>query len=242
MTNQTIADGAIAFFSLHVPSADRARDFYGEVLGWRFGDPATGGRADQVVNLSLPASVWDGEPIPGVPNPGVHLMHRVADINAAVATVRGLSGMADDPFDSPFGLRARCTDDQGNGFSLIQERSAVGTSALNGEVPGDLAYVTVSPGDERRAASFYGELFGWRFRPGNVERGLQVDGAIPQAGFWGGGGRQNVMLMYRVDDVAAAVEKVRGLGGQATDPVQMPYGVTSDCVDNQGMTFYLGQL
>ena len=36
--------------------------------------------------------------------------------------------------------------------------------------------------------------------------------------------------------------KVRAFGGQATDPVQMPYGITSDCVDDQGMAFYLGEL
>jgi hypothetical protein len=38
------------------------------------------------------------------------------------------------------------------------------------------------------------------------------------------------------------VVKVRELGGQATDPERQPYGVTSDCVDNQGMTFYLGEM
>jgi len=33
-----------------------------------------------------------------------------------------------------------------------------------------------------------------------------------------------------------------GAGGTATDPEQMPYGITSDCVDDQGFSFYLGQL
>jgi predicted enzyme related to lactoylglutathione lyase len=91
-------------------------------------------------------------------------------------------------------------------------------------------------------AAHNGELFGWQFRPGSVEHGLQVDGPTPQTGMWGGSGRPNVTLMYRVDDIATAVVTVRALGGEASDQAQMPYGVTSDCVDDQGMAFSLGQL
>ena len=31
------------------------------------------------------------------------------------------------------------------------------------------------------------------------------------------------------------------MGGTATEPVEMPYGTTSDCTDDQGMAFYLWQ-
>jgi predicted enzyme related to lactoylglutathione lyase len=48
--------------------------------------------------------------------------------------------------------------------------------------------------------------------------------------------------MYLVDDIGAAVERVRAAGGTASDPERQPYGVTSDCVDDQGTRFYLGQL
>jgi predicted enzyme related to lactoylglutathione lyase len=239
---QPPADGDIAFFSLHVPSADRARAFYGEVLGWQFGDPMEPGGFDRVVNLSLPAGVWDGEGVPGVANPGVHLVRHVANLEASIAKVRALGGTASEAEVTPYGSRARCTDDQGNGFALLQQPPGVALAAPNGERPGDLAYVTMAPGDEQLAATFYGELFGWQFRPGSVEHALQVEGPTPQTGVWGGSGRPNVMLMYRVEDVAAAVATVRALGGEATDPAQMPYGVTSDCVDDQGMAFYLGRL
>ena len=47
--------------------------------------------------------------------------------------------------------------------------------------------------------------------------------------------------MYRVDDIAAAVERVRAAGGTATDPVAQPYGWTSECVDDQGTRFSLGE-
>jgi predicted enzyme related to lactoylglutathione lyase len=48
--------------------------------------------------------------------------------------------------------------------------------------------------------------------------------------------------MYQVDDVHAAVARVRAAGGTATEPDQQPYGITSEAVDDQGTHFYLGQI
>jgi predicted enzyme related to lactoylglutathione lyase len=48
-------------------------------------------------------------------------------------------------------------------------------------------------------------------------------------------------LMYAVDDLAAALERVRAQSGQAGDPKQEPYGLTAECVDNQGIEFWLWQ-
>jgi uncharacterized protein len=58
----------------------------------------------------------------------------------------------------------------------------------------------------------------------------------------GGHARSTVLPMYRVDDIAAAVERVRAAGGTSTDPEQQPYGVTAECTDDQGTRFYLGTL
>ena len=87
---------------------------------------------------------------------------------------------------------------------------------------GDVAYVTISPGDEVRASAFYGTLFGWEIAAGNVPRGLRVDGPLPMTGIWGGTGRQTVTLMYVVEDVTGAVARVRASGGTASDPEQQP--------------------
>ena len=48
--------------------------------------------------------------------------------------------------------------------------------------------------------------------------------------------------MYRVDDIATAVERVRAGGGTSTDPERQPYGISAECTDDQGAHFYLGQL
>ena len=65
---------------------------------------------------------------------------------------------------------------------------------------------------------------------------------VPMVGLAGGAKQPTIIPMYRVDDVAAAVERVRRAGGTATPPEHQPYGVTSWCTDGQGTEFHLGQL
>jgi predicted enzyme related to lactoylglutathione lyase len=55
------------------------------------------------------------------------------------------------------------------------------------------------------------------------------------------GAEPEVQLSYRVDDIAAAVERVRAAGGRADEPERKPYGLLTECVDNQGATFRLWQ-
>ena len=50
-----------------------------------------------------------------------------------------------------------------------------------------------------------------------------------------------VQLSYRVDDIAAAVERVRAAGGRADEPERRPFGLLAECTDDQGMTFRLWQ-
>jgi predicted enzyme related to lactoylglutathione lyase len=61
-------------------------------------------------------------------------------------------------------------------------------------------------------------------------------------GLSGGHADVTVVPMWRVDDIEAAVARVRAAGGRATDPERQPYGISSDCEDDQGTRFYLGQL
>jgi Phosphotransferase enzyme family len=55
------------------------------------------------------------------------------------------------------------------------------------------------------------------------------------------GAEPEVQLSYRVDDIAAAVERVRTAGGHAGEPERRPYGLHAECVDDQGATFRLWQ-
>jgi predicted enzyme related to lactoylglutathione lyase len=55
------------------------------------------------------------------------------------------------------------------------------------------------------------------------------------------GAEPEVQLSYRVDDIAAAVERVRAAGDHADEPGRRPFGLFAECVDDQGATFRLWQ-
>jgi predicted enzyme related to lactoylglutathione lyase len=62
------------------------------------------------------------------------------------------------------------------------------------------------------------------------------------SGFSGGAQRTAVVAMFRVDDVQAAVERVRGASGTASGPQHEGYGIRAECTDDPGVGFHLGQL
>jgi len=224
--------GDLVYVSLWVPDVERARAFYGFVLGWRF-DPA--GR--QVEGLSLHHGLWTHE------RSTLFVCVGVDDLNAAVGRVRHEGGTAEEPHVEPYGLVSGCVDDQGMPFALYQLDTDGGPRpSANGAVHGDLAYVSVETIDSGRFRTFFATVAGWRFTPGRVADGWGVDDVVPMTGIRGGHARPTVVPMYRVDDIAAAVERVRAAGGTSTEPAQQPYGVTVECTDDQGARFQLGRL
>jgi predicted enzyme related to lactoylglutathione lyase len=111
----------------------------------------------------------------------------------------------------------------------------------NGTRQGDVGYIVFHAPDLARAQAFYGDLLGWTFAPGSEPDGRQVEGVAPDMGLSGGGAAGGMSICWRVDDVAAAVERVRAAGGTSTEPERRPYGMLADCVDDQGAVFYLWQ-
>ena len=54
-----------------------------------------------------------------------------------------------------------------------------------------------------------------------------------------GGEEARFTLWFQVEDIDAAVRRVRELGGTALDPDQQPYGRVTTCTDDQGLPFGL---
>ena len=94
--------------------------------------------------------------------------------------------------------------------------------ARSGEVRGDLSQ------DCRRHPRIVGIVLNDETRPPLGIRSAQS----PEPG---------VQLSYRVDDIAAAIERVRAAGGHADEPERKPYGLVAECADDQGATFRLWQ-
>ena len=228
------------YASLWVPDIGRAAAFYAAVLGWAYG-PSPDSRARQVPGVTPPQGLWGGQP-----RSTLFCSYVVGDAAAAAARVRAAGGQAGDPIERPYGLVAECTDDQGTRFA-VHQYPAAGQPGPAAAAPaaaphdGDLAYITFEVVDSRRARDFYGAVLGWRFTPGRVADGWQVEGTTPMAGLVGGHAEATTVPMWRVADLREAVGRVRAAGGTATEPRQEPYGLTADCTDDQGSRFYLGQ-
>jgi len=232
--------GDIAYVSLWVADVERAATFFSSVLGWHYG-PASGPQGRQVQGQTLHHGLWEEET-----HSNLFLCFAVEDIESAIDRVRRLGGTAGDPHEEPYGLISDCTDDQGVSFAVFEPPGGIdplsAAGPANGEIPGDVSYLTMEVVDSVKTRSFYGSVLGWRFEHGRVDDGWQVLGVVPMIGISGGHDVATTVPMYRVEDVEVAVERVRLGGGTATEPEVQPYGMTSTCEDDQGTRFYLGQL
>jgi predicted enzyme related to lactoylglutathione lyase len=229
MKTTTKPDGDVGHVSLWLPEPDRAERFYGAVLGWRFGPPPEG-HGPVVTSTTLSIGTAPAE------RPTAFTAHAVENVHETVVRVRAAGGTAEDPQERPYGLTSYCVDDQGMPFAVYQ---AVVPPELRNE-PGEVVYLTVEVPDTARYRAFYGAVFGWTFTPGRINDGYGVNGPRPMTGMHRGTGEPTILPMYLVTDIAAAVGRVRDAGGTATEPAQRPYGLESECGDDQGSRFYLG--
>jgi predicted enzyme related to lactoylglutathione lyase len=114
-TATRLRQGDVAYLTMVVPDAARARAFYGAVLGWRF-SPGSVENAWRVEDAQ-PMTGLSGEP--DRPRE-VQLCYRVTDVEAAAERVREHGGRAGTVERKPYGLMVDCTDDQGADFQLWQ--------------------------------------------------------------------------------------------------------------------------
>ena len=234
--------GDVSYITLGLPDLARGQAFYAAVLGWRF-TPRRSEHGAQVEEVVPMVGLTDA----GDPDRGAVLAYRVDDIDAAVAAVRAHGGTIGDPPREPYAMAAEGVDNQGIPFYLHQmppvPADAVPASEFhNGDQHGDVSYLTMVVADLDVARRFYGGVFGWTFEVGQAG-GAQVTGVAPQIGMTtrpeSGPAHPGVILCYRVDDMATAIQRVGDGGGRPGDVVPRPYGLESLCVDDQGIRFYL---
>ncbi len=244
-----VRHGDVSYITLGLPDLARGQAFYGAVLGWHFspGSDEHGAQVDDIVPMM---GLWGGEQPAGGRVHGAVLGFRVDDIAVAVAAVRAAGGRISDPHREPYALAAEGQDDQGIPLYLHQ-MSPTGSTVTTDrashyrDIEGDVSYLTMVVPDLDAARAFYGGVLGWVFTVGRAG-GTQVTGVTPQVGMTTGPGADRatpgVILCYRVEDIAAAVLRVRSAGGRAGEAARRPYGLESLCADDQGTPFYLHQL
>lgn len=100
-------------------------------------------------------------------------------------------------------------------------------------------YFVLPVRDLARASAFFGGVFGWRFsETGHIETIADPHGGLAA----GRGDGVHPQLWLAVDDVPAAVGRVRELGGESTDVQESRSGWSADCRDPSGTAFSIGRM
>jgi uncharacterized protein len=95
--------------------------------------------------------------------------------------------------------------------------------------------------DARRAKAFYSDLLGWSFEATEGANAWIETGGV-RGGLHDEDEARNIVVYFRVDDIEAAVRRVRELGGEGADPGPHDDGGRfTTCRDDQGVEFGLHQ-
>jgi uncharacterized glyoxalase superfamily protein PhnB len=236
---------------LSVPDARAAIAFYVEAFGavprgeaYVLEDGRIG-HAELVVGGSV-LMLADEFPEMGLSGPlalggvSASLYLEVPDVDAVVARALAAGATLErEPADAPYGRTGVVRDPVGHRW-MVQTPAAPAGGHPTGK-HGDVGYQTLYVPDVERTKAFLGHVLGWTYQPGSVDGGWQVDSVTPMTGLMDGAERVEVQLCFQVDDVDAAVERVRAAGGTAQEPERKPYGALVECEDDQGMRFQLWQ-
>jgi uncharacterized glyoxalase superfamily protein PhnB len=246
-----------------VSDARRAMDWYVQVFGaQRRGElhvnadgtigHAEVGIGDAVLMFAEASDLWPDVPVRAPESPATfsHTLHlEVDDVDASTERARRHGASVErEPTDQPYGRGSVIVDPFGHRWMLLRPptRAGLAPSTDPGRTPGrprpgDVANVTMLARDAHRAKEFYEAVLRVPFSSGHPGA-WRTDQTRPPLGILSSRGAEpEVQLSYRVDDVAAAVERVRAAGGRADEPERKPYGLLAECVDDQGTTFRLWQ-
>jgi predicted enzyme related to lactoylglutathione lyase len=112
---------------------------------------------------------------------------------------------------------------------------------------GEVSFIELGGEDVARGRAFYSALFGWEWTEA-PSGGTTAEGAGVPLGIHGDDAAASPYVFFRVDDIAAATERVRELGGtvdpmdlDGTDESVARFGRFVLCRDDQGCAFGLHQ-
>jgi len=234
-----------------VSDARRAMDWYAEVFGAQprgelyVNADGTIGHAevaigDGVLMFSEHSDLWPDVPVRAPDNPATfsHTLHlEVADVDATTELARRSGASVErEPTDAPYGRGSVIVDPFGHRWMLLRPPASATRFRQ-----GDVANVTMVARDAQRAKEFYEAVLQVPFSPAHPGT-WRTEEITPPLGISSSRGTEpEIQLSYRVDNIAAAMERVRAAGGSADEPQRLPYGLVARCVDDQGVTFRLWQ-
>ena len=198
------------------------------------------GLGDAVLMFAEASGLWPDVPVraPDSPTTFSHTLHlEVGDVDASTEQARRSGASVErEPADQPYGRSSVIVDPFGHRWILLR-RPARATRLRQG----DVANVTIVAPDAHRAKDFYETVLRVPFSSGHPGAWRTDETRPPLSILPSQDAELEVQLSYRVDDIAAAVERVRAAGGHAEEPMRRPFGLLTECVDDQGATFRLWQ-
>lgn len=244
------AIGDFCWINVLTPNSDADRAFFTQLLHWTFLEiPGMGHRVQldgRDVGGLFPAFV----PATQQPtSPGIGVMVRVENADAAAARATALGGTSRPAFDvGPQGRMADCHDPLGANLDVWQPAASPGMEC-DPQLHGSPSWFELATTDVSRATAFYTSWFGWTTEVTSMgdfdyttfrNNGAPVGGMMPilpqmepMPTFWG--------VYMTVDDCDATAARAVALGGQVCMPaMDIPnVGRFAGIVSPTGVMFYV---
>ncbi|NVI98701.1 VOC family protein [Myxococcus sp. AM009] len=246
--------GTPVWMDLMTPDLEKARAFYGPLLGWSFVVGTQDTHFYTMCQVNGLNAAGMGQKPPDLAAPSAWTLYfGVEDIDATAALVQkhgGQVGMGPmDVFDQ--GRLAICTDPTGAHFGLWQPLEHRGAQ-LEHE-PGAMTWREVNTRDAAKAIAFYSALFGFEAKKlegmGDMQywtlhKGKTAVGGVLQMGeSWPAEVPAHWLSYFAVADADVAVRQVTELGGKVLQPPEdSPYGRLAVVADPAGATFVVIKL
>ena len=241
-------EGTPNWVDLGVPDVERAKAFYGPILGWEFRD--TGAETGHY-NLCL----LHGESVAALMRNSDEqaaaywwdVYFAADDCDAAALRVTDAGGrVVEPPMDvMDLGRMAIVRDPQGAQFGLWQGRAHIGSAYVN--EPGSLVWNEIVTTEPEAALGFYAAVFGHQGEAMPAEQAGDMDYTVlkrPDGRYIGGvmgepgASGASWLSCFAVTDADEAVRLVREGGGTVDqEPVDSPYGRFASVRDPFGARF-----
>ncbi len=241
--------GQFVWFELMTQDVAAATDFYRAVIGWNAEPAGIPGMPYTILSANeAPMGGLMALPLDAGARPGWTGYIGVDDVDAAAARIREAGGAVHRaPTDiQGVGRFAVVADPQGAVFTVFKGMAADAPPSA-GSTPGRVGWHELMATDREAAFAFYATLFGWT-KAEAIEMGpmgiyqLFAAGAAPIGGMmaWPDATPAPGWRYYfNVEDINAAVARVKAAGGQLTNgPHQVPGGSwIAHCLDPQSVMF-----
>ncbi len=245
--------GCFAWYELMTTDMAAAETFYGNVVGWGAQDAST---------PDLPYTLFSSGKVPicglmELPEAGRKMGASprwmgyigVNDVEVTADRIRRLGGAVYvPPTNTNIGRISVVADPQSATFALVNGLKPGGQQLAESGRPGRVGWHELHAADWEKAFAFYSEIFGWQKADAEISEtdiyqpfsagGLTIGGMftkrpVEPLPFW--------LLYFNVEDIDAAVERVKAGGGNVLEgPLELPGGIwIARCADPQGAAFSL---